>query len=243
MCAFQVVRTHRSLLCKIHPPPSLPHPIFPSITLLLLVYLGNWCFIEAPPTEPQGQAVWETFSPTLSFFLQAVQLQRLIFDADKESIKNYYWKWNTKGRTIHVAQKSKKRVTFLSIWNRNARGGETATVKIELLIYGRLLQKGTSRLTCTKKPVRFFKKSPLWKTPKVAGKKRRRRTLPYFSAPQRVGGGGEDFMTNDLLRFSSAAGRVEEEEEERGGKSILGPYSTSHIRSVKKRSVKIRKRC
>ena len=44
-------------------------------------------------------------------------------------------------------------------------------------------------------------------------------------------------MTNDLLRFLSAeaAGRVEEEEEERGGKSILGPHSTSHIRSVKKR--------
>ncbi len=52
-------------------------------------------------------------------------------------------------------------------------------------------------------------------------------------------------MTNDLLRFSSAAERVEEaeEEEERGGKSILGLHSTSHIRSVKKGSVKIRKRC
>ncbi len=50
-------------------------------------------------------------------------------------------------------------------------------------------------------------------------------------------------MTNDLLRFSSAAGRVEEEEEEeeRGGKSILGLHSFSHIRSVKKRRRSVKK--
>ena len=112
-CTYTPVTPLQNSSTALPPTPylSIYHSPPPCVSGKLMFYWGS-------TDGASGAGSVRNFLSYPFFFLQAVQLQRLIFDADKESIKNYYWKWNTKGRTIHVAQKSKKRVTFLSIWNR-----------------------------------------------------------------------------------------------------------------------------